>query len=149
MEKENRSKKQLEQEKSRKICAGLDHIFEDGKGKCIICGMVDRSVLTPQTLSKEQEQKIADRLGVKLRDSSIPREKFNDEVELPPHLKRAWDFAVDYANKYSMAERRVYKPTAKENKLFSADKIKIRIDNETGKIVKIFTEEEEEKEEID
>ena len=131
MEEENRSKKQLEQEKSP----------EDF--------LVDRTKIEPQKLSKSQLEGIAKKLELELRDESKPREKFDDEVTLPPRLKNVWDYAINYANKWDMIERGVYKPTLVELDQMKAKKIKLRIDNETGKIVKIMPIEEEEEEETD
>lgn len=152
MDKENRSKKQLEQEKSLEsgyhkwICFDHSHphLFKDGK--CVNCGVVDRTKLKPQVLTKSQIERIAGKLGLELRDENKPREKFGDEVTLPPHLQVVWNYAVNYANIHDMIERGVYKPTLVELDQMKAKKIKLRIDNESGKIVKITPMEEEEEE---
>ena len=145
MGKEKRSKKQL-QGKSHKMCARLDHIFENGKGKCIVCGLIDRSQIETQVLTRSQEERLAKHLGVKLRDESKGREKFNDEVTLPPHLQAVWNYAINYANAASMYEQGVIKASNNMKKQFAADKVVLRIDNETGKIVKITPVEKEEEE---
>ena len=129
MEEENRSEKQSEQEKSPE--------FKEGS-------FTDRTKIEPQKLSKSQLEGIAGKLGLELRDESKPREKLPGEIKLPAKLQAVWNYAVNYANKWDMIERGVYKPTLVELDQMKAKKIKLRIDNETGKIVKITPVEEEE-----
>ena len=114
------------------------------KGKCIVCGLIDRSQIKTQVLTRSQEERLAKHLGVKLRDESKGREKFNDEVTLPPHLQAVWNYAINYANAASMYEQGVIKASNNMKKQFAADKVVLRIDNETGKIVKITPVEKEE-----
>ena len=116
------------------------HIYKDGK--CVNCGLIDRDSLDNE-LTQSQAKDIANRLGFKVRD---PNEKLtiDGEITLPPHLQAVWDFAVDYANKWDMIERGVYKPTLVELDQMEADKIKLRVDND-GNIIKVTPIEEEEK----
>lgn len=72
-----------------------------------------------------------------------------DEVKLPPHLRRVFDFTVNYANKWDMFRRGMYKPTLVELDQFKAKKLKIKL-NDEGYIIDVkkeeeLTEEEEEK----
>jgi len=96
------------------------------------------------SLTKSQAEKIAEKLGFKLRDPNKKREKFPGEIDLPPHLQAVWDYSVNYANKWDMIRRGVIKPTLVELDQMKADKIKLRIQD--GKIIKVTPVEEEDDE---
>jgi len=82
-------------------------------------------------------------MGVKVVDEKQKkRKKFHDEVELPPHLQAVFDYAVNYANKWDMIEKGIYKPTLVELDQMRANKVKLRIQD--GKIIKVTPVEEEE-----
>ncbi len=110
--------------------------------------LVDRTNLKPQVLNKSQDEKIAKNLGLKLRDESKDGEYLPGGIKLPHDLQAVWDYAVNYANKWDMIERGLYKPTLVELDQMKAGKVTLKIDNRTGKIVKV-TPVEEKKEEKD
>ena len=64
------------------------------------------------------------------------REKFDDEIELSPQMQKVFDFAVNYANKWDMFRKGLYKPTLVELDQFAAEGLTIRLD-ESGKIISV------------
>ena len=148
MEKEEKSGNivKLEDGPHKWICFDHSHphLFKDGK--CLNCGLVDRESLNISSDQVDKAKKIVESLGFKLRDESKPRERLPGEIDLPPKLKAVWDFATNYASKWDMIKRGVYKPTLVELDQMNAKKITLRIDKD-GNIIKVTPVEEEDKKE--
>ena len=58
------------------------------------------------------------------------------EIKLSPQQQKVFDFAVNYANKWEMYMKGMYKPTLVELDQFKARGLTIRLDD-TGKIINV------------
>ena len=58
------------------------------------------------------------------------------EIKLSPQHQRVFDFAVNYANKWDMFRRGLYKPTLVELDQFRAEGLTIRLDD-NGNVISI------------
>jgi len=110
----------MNKENSYEKYKNIDHECLGSNGRCVYCG---RETENPH--DKEQE-------------------KFYDEINLTPQMQKIFDYAVNYANKYSMYMSGQYKPTLVELDQFKSDRLTVTLDvygNIIG--VKVYEEEKE------
>ncbi|KKM20302.1 hypothetical protein LCGC14_1646820 [marine sediment metagenome] len=91
----------------------INHECMLSNGKCVFCG----------------EE------GVNPHDNE-PAGLLPGEINLSPQYQKIFDFAVNYANKWDMFMRGMYKPTLIELDQFVAEGLTIRLD-ESGKIINV------------
>ena len=91
----------------------INHECMLSSGKCVFCG-------------KEGENP---------HDKDVGR-KMPGEIKLSPQHKAIFDYAVNYANKWEMFMKGMYKPTLVELDQFRAEGLTIRLDD-SGKIINV------------
>lgn len=128
MEKEKNSIRSLEDGWHKFVCMDHSHPHIFKGGKCINCGKDEPIKLTRGGIHMSR--------GTKERIVASHREKFHDEIELSPQYQKIFDFAVNYANKWDMFRKGLYKPTPIEMDQFKAEGLTIRLDNR-GNIISV------------